>query len=360
VFEQSFGAEFEVIAVPDGASALALLETREAAVLITDMRMPGLSGEDLLRITKERHPRTIRIVVTAYSDIDRILRALNEGLVARYIIKPWEYAEIVQVLRWGCEAWSLSADAAALHERLAETERLVATASSFAHDMKSPLMSVLANAEHLQELARDAPALRAALATVPLAPEHSRSLSLILDELSPIAADLVTSSRRLGELIEQVNPLPGVAPVIDPLPIVRHVMAVCQPLAAELSASIDYAGPGALPRVRMSASELGQVLINLVANGAQAVGARGTTGHVSITAHEADGMLELQVRDDGIGLSAGALSRVGTPFYTTRMDGIGLGVAQCQRLVGIAGGQFSIDSQPGVGTIVTITLPTAA
>src|SRR5512139_3479932 len=130
VFEQVFGRDFEVVTVSDGPSALALLETREAAVLLTDMQMPGLSGEELLRIAKERHPRTIRIMITAYSDVDRILRALNEGLVARYIIKPWERTEIMQVLRWACEAWMLSADAEGLHHRLVETERMVTTASS--------------------------------------------------------------------------------------------------------------------------------------------------------------------------------------------------------------------------------------
>ncbi|HEX5061591.1 MAG TPA: hybrid sensor histidine kinase/response regulator [Kofleriaceae bacterium] len=360
VFAQSFGNQFDVITVPDGAAALALLETREAAVLVTDMRMEGLSGEELLRIAKDRHPRTIRIVVTAYSDIDRILRALNEGLVARYIIKPWEHAEITQVLRWACEAWSLSTNAAALHNRLAETERLVASASSFVHDVKSPIMSLLANTDHLHELAGDVPALRAALAAVPLADEHRRALAFILDELLPISEEMQTSTRRIQELVETVAARPAPAPIIDPLQIVRHVMAVCQPLAAQLSASLDYEGPGALPRIRMSASELSEVLINLVANGAQAVGARGTTGHVSITAHLLDGMLELQVRDDGVGIPAAAMSRVGTPFYTTRIGGMGLGVAQCQRLVAIAGGRFSIDSQPGVGTIATISIPTAA
>jgi signal transduction histidine kinase len=54
------------------------------------------------------------------------------------------------------------------------------------------------------------------------------------------------------------------------------------------------------------------------------------------------------------------LARVGTPFFTTRREGTGLGLAQCQRLIGTAGGRFRIESEQGVGTKVTITLPTAA
>ena len=96
----------------------------------------------------------------------------------------------------------------------------------------------------------------------------------------------------------------------------------------------------------MSASELGQVLINVVANSAQAIGARGAgTGHVSITAHEGQGTLELKVRDDGAPPPA---------------DANPLGIGQCQRMLATAGGQLRIESKPGIGTVVTITLPTAA
>ncbi len=344
VFEHAFGSELNLITVSDGPSALALMETRETAVLVADMRMPGLSGEDLLRITKERHPRTVRIAVTAYSELDRILRVLNEGLVARYIIKPWDRADLLEVLRWACETWSESADSAALQFRLLET---VATASSFAHDLKTPLMSILANADYLRELADDIPVLRTALEKLTLAPEHQRTLSAILDELKPISEDLLVSTQHMRRLIDGMRDWPPATPVIDPLPMVRHAMAVCQPLAKQLSASIDYQGPGALPRVRMSASELGQVLINVVANSAHAIGARGATGHVSITAQEAHGMLELQVRDNGIGV-------------TRREDGKGIGVGQCERILAIAGGRLHIANEPGIGTVVTITLPTAA
>ncbi len=58
-----------------------------------------MSGEELLRIVKERHPEVIRMVVTAYADVEPILRAINEGLVARYIVKPWIRTEVVPSAR---------------------------------------------------------------------------------------------------------------------------------------------------------------------------------------------------------------------------------------------------------------------
>ena len=100
VFEQSLAGDFQLKIAADAKSAIEILEQHEIALIVTDMRMPTMNGEELLRIVKERWPQVIRMVMTAYSDIEPILRAINEGLVARYIIKPWVREELVQVLRW--------------------------------------------------------------------------------------------------------------------------------------------------------------------------------------------------------------------------------------------------------------------
>jgi two-component system response regulator PhcR len=369
VFEQSLVAEFNIRCVADGASALELLAQHDVAVLVTDMRMPSMNGSELLRIAKERFPRSIRMVVTAYADVDPILRAINEGLVARYIIKPWHRAEIVQVLRWAIEAWRFSRDSDALHRRLLETERLATLGSisgMLVHDLRQPLMSLMMNIERLRELAAATPQLREALFASALDPAEQMRLVELVEDLAPITTDLHSSTQHLNALItglrEFSRPRTSATNLVtDPLPIVRHAMAVCQELAINVRATIDYRGPGELPPVRMSATELTQVLINVLANGTQAIGARGVAnGHVSIVARPEGAMLELQIRDDGVGMPPEVLDRVGTPFFTTRTEGTGLGLAQCQRLVGTVGGRLRIESEVGVGTTVTITLPTAA
>lgn len=371
VFEQSLG-EFNVRTAPDGKTALDAMAEQEVAVLVTDMRMPGMSGEELLRVVKERFPQTIRMVVTAYSDVDPILRAINEGLVARYIIKPWDRNELVQVLRWACEASTFARDSAALHRRLLETERLVtlgSIAGMLVHDLKQPLMSLIVNIESLREMSKDAPAIASAVERSEMSPSMRKNLVAQVNDLGALANDLRASANHLNEMINGLRELgrprdntlgPSSS---DPLPVVRHAIAVCQELALRGRASIDYDGPKALPHVRMSATELTQVLINLVSNGAQAVAARGVpNGRVRIRARQDDGdhTLELQIVDDGVGMAPEVLERAGTPFFTTRAEGTGLGLAQCQRLVGAAAGRFRIESKQGVGTTVTIVLPIAA
>ena len=282
------------------------------------------------------------------------------------------HAELVQVLQWACEAWSFGRDSAALHRRLMETERLATLgtiAGLLVHDLRQPLMSQLANIEVLAELATESPLIIRALEhSSELDPGTRARLLLYVRDLGPVTDDLKAATLHLGKLITSLRDLgqpqrDGAAalPATDPLPIVRHAMAVCQELTMKSRSSIDYAGPKTLPNVRISSTELMQVLINVVSNGAQALAARGgLDGRVEIVAREDAGMLELQVRDNGVGMPPDVLGRAGTPFFTTRAEGTGLGIAQCQRLIGTAGGRFRIESEQGKGTTVTIVLPTAA
>lgn len=369
VFEYAL-IEFNVLTVSDARAALALLDVHDVAVLVTDMRMPGMNGEDLLRIVKEKYPQTIRMVVTAYSDVDPILRAINGGLVARYIIKPWQRAELIQVLRWACEAWTYSRDSAALYRRLLETDRFATlghTAGMLINDLQQPLMSLTTHLENLGELAQSAPHLAMALGHLDLQPEaHERLIELLVD-LIPLSDGLKDTILHLTELLKGLRELGApqylitTDPIIDPLPAVHHTMALCQELAMHAHTAIAYDGPQELPRVRMSRTAFTQIMVNVVVNGVQAVAARGGEhGKVSIAARRTPGMLELQIHDDGIGMSPEVLRCVGVPFFTTNETGEGLGISQCQRLIGAAGGRFHIESKQGSGTTVTITLPTAA
>ena len=112
--------------------------------------------------------------------------------------------------------------------------------------------------------------------------------------------------------------------------------------------------------VTMDPTELTQVVINVVANAAQALQRRDVPGgSVTVNLSEDDENVTFIVRDDGPGMPPDVLAKVGTPFFTTRQSGTGLGVMQSRRLVEKARGQFKIESEQGVGTTVTFTVPKA-
>jgi response regulator RpfG family c-di-GMP phosphodiesterase len=94
-FKQTFAGEYEVLTATDGNKALEILKkTGEIAVVITDQRMPGMSGFEVLQAVYELYPETVRMVITAYSDVDYLVNAINLGHVYRYIFKPWEEIEL--------------------------------------------------------------------------------------------------------------------------------------------------------------------------------------------------------------------------------------------------------------------------
>jgi signal transduction histidine kinase len=368
VFEQSFGNRFNVRALSSAQGALELLRNESAAVVITDQRMPEMSGHELLTRVKQLYPETVRVVITAYSDLDPILAAVNEGLVARYIIKPWDRAEVEQILYWSLEAFSLGRQKSALQLRLMQTERLVTLGSMAAavlHDLHQPLNNLTVNVERLAELARFADKI-SPLMELPgaaLTKKERTGLGDFVAELPELTRDLLASCKHMSQMTVGLKQFLRAEPQAEPsgvdaVPIIQYAIGVCRETAVRARGRLSYEGPASLPPVRIGSTELTQVLINVVANGAQALLARKAGGgRVAVTAADAGAAVHITVDDNGAGMSPEILRKVGTPFFSTRPEGTGLGVAQCRRLVEGAGGSFRIESVEGQGTTVSFSIP---
>jgi diguanylate cyclase (GGDEF)-like protein len=92
-------ADFEVKTAGSADEAQALLEERAADILLTDQRMPRRTGVQLLEWVREHAPRTIRLLMTGYSELDDAVEAINRGHVYHYLLKPWRTEDLLQVLR---------------------------------------------------------------------------------------------------------------------------------------------------------------------------------------------------------------------------------------------------------------------
>ena len=89
VLERLFRPEYQVVTAPSGAEALALLEQHDVALLISDQRMPGMTGIELMIRTVDIRPHMVKLLLTGYTDVGALIEALNSGLVYRYLTKPW-------------------------------------------------------------------------------------------------------------------------------------------------------------------------------------------------------------------------------------------------------------------------------
>jgi len=84
------GEPYDRLFAASGPEALEILETHPVQVIVSDLRMPEMSGLELLRIVWEKWPRTVRIVLSGYTHISTLLHAINQGHVYKFIMKPWK------------------------------------------------------------------------------------------------------------------------------------------------------------------------------------------------------------------------------------------------------------------------------
>jgi DNA-binding NtrC family response regulator len=108
--------DYNVLTATSGEEALALVQRHKVDVLVSDQRMPGMKGVDLLRRVKGTSPATMRILLTGYADLNAIVDSVNEGEVFRYITKPWKN----EVLRYTVDvAAKAAAETAAQQQQIA-------------------------------------------------------------------------------------------------------------------------------------------------------------------------------------------------------------------------------------------------
>ncbi len=222
-------------------------------------------------------------------------------------------------------------------DRLASVGQL---AASMAHEINNPLSYVIGNLEFL-----------AASAPEGEAREAFRDALDGAARVRTIVQDLKTFARADEEQLAAVDLDRVVASSLRMVAgQVRHRAA----LRTELSEC---------PQVLASEVRLGQIVVNLVVNSAQAIPDDGRRDHEIVVAVRTDekGRAELSVRDTGAGIPADVLPRVTEPFFTTKPVGVGtgLGLAVCSNLVKRLGGELRIESVVGQGTKVTIALPPA-
>jgi Nif-specific regulatory protein len=117
-FRFNFRKTFELVTASGGAEALELLRTLDPAAIVSDQRMPKMSGIELLRRAAELRPDAVGVILTAYTDVDVLIEAVNLGHLHRYVTKPWDSREMKAVLRQAIERFHLVRENRRLAEQL--------------------------------------------------------------------------------------------------------------------------------------------------------------------------------------------------------------------------------------------------
>jgi two-component system nitrogen regulation sensor histidine kinase NtrY len=253
---------------------------------------------------------------------------------------PGEVADLARAFN------SMTDELRASRERLLQAERVAAwreMARRLAHELKNPLFPIQLSIETLRRAARRPPT------EPPAFPElFDESSQTILDELGSLR-------KIIDEFSEFARmPQPRLAPT-DVTEVAERVLSLYEARTGRTEVRQELAR--GLPLVPADADLLGRALGNLVANALEAMPDGGT---LTVRTAAEDGVVRVEVRDTGPGLTEEQRTRLFTPYYTTKKAGTGLGLAIVQGIVSDHGGRIQVWSEPGVGTAFTLVLPGAS
>lgn len=187
--ERIFRAKYRVLRATSGPEALKILDQNPGVVtvIITDQRMPGMTGVEFLQVALEKSPASVRILLTGYTDMESVVAAINNGQIYRYLNKPWDPVDLLHTVEKAAERYSMSnelqAKNIALSKALSELQVLDQAKNQFMvlinHELKTPLTSILSFTDLLRETRLD-------------------------DEQSVCASRIQKSAERLKELVDDV------------------------------------------------------------------------------------------------------------------------------------------------------------
>lgn len=336
------GADYPVETYPDGPSGLQRIEKGGAGLVVVDLKMPEMSGTEVIQRIKDSDPDVVIVVITGFATVEAAVEAMRIGAYD-FIPKPFTAEELRVIIARAMERRRLVVEARRLREdKEAQARRFITFVS---HQLQSPLGAV---AQYLDVLLHQS--------AETLSQKHhrwiSRSRRKIADMLEMIGGWLTLAKVEGGQLATQRRPVfwQDLAPEI----LESFVAA-----ARDQQVVFQNHLPRALPAVIGDASALRMVLANLVAN---AVRYNRPEGSVRITAAVEENTVALLVADTGIGVAPEHQERIFEEFYRVPgrgEGGTGMGLPICQRIAEELGGRITLVSRPGDGSTFTVILPRA-
>ena len=365
-FTRGFREKFRIFTASSAQEGYRIFEENkdDIGLLLTDQRMPGEKGVQLLEKVRQLRPRTIRILVTAYSDMDAAIDAVNSGAIYKYVRKPWDMAELEVTLKRGLEFFMVQQ----------ERDQLMREKLSVLHDMMitDRVISLGVLASGLGHYVRNS--LVAVRTFLDLAPEKLQQEDLDMERMrnpnfwtefyDHVQHQIQRIGALLGGLVE-VSDQPA-SPFQDEVRLDDVVHRARESVADQLSSKqiglkTDIAAD--LPKMMVDGAKFTRLFELLFQDEAINLPAGSEiTLEASQIVHDGDEQqpqIRVDVRDNGPGLPKEALRSVFDPFFLRSDDQqeFGINLMMCYFIVYHHGGKMEADDPDGPGTLFRMTLP---
>lgn len=363
-FTRAFGDHFRILTATNARDAFQLIESsgEDIGVLMTDQRMPEETGVELLDKARTIRPRMIRILATAYSDLDAAIDAVNTGAIYKYVSKPWDIPELETTLKRGLEFFIVQ------HER----DQLLKEKLSALHNLMiaDRVVSLGVVAAGLGHYVRNA--LVAVRTFLDLAPSKLQEESIDMSELRnpnfwrDFYEHVQNQVQRIGGLLGDLSEA-DVSPdeFGDEIQLTAFVDDIIAASAEELAArnlTVVNKIPASTPSLKVNRAKF-QRLIQLFIRDEAVSLAEGKTITLGAETETTDGAewVKIHISDNGAGLPEDELRQVFDPFYVRSGDPkeFGINLMTCYFIVYHHGGKVDVQVGEGGGTCFNLRFPTA-
>jgi signal transduction histidine kinase len=339
----------------DGEDALEKLADFPAEVIVTDLMMPKMTGSQLIRRVKAIDEDIEIIVLTGYASLDNAIDCLRNGGASDFLTKPLDHNDILTFcIQKALERKRYKEHNRQLAEQLQETRRLEAIATlsgGMAHQFNNCLAVAIGNLDLLES-------------DMPVFTDGDKFVHEIrksLDKMAELTKQLLAYARESHPWLRPI----GAAHFFQRAVALLDYLI---PSRIELHLELD----AVTRRVYIDNAQMQMVLAALLKNAVEAIEGEGRIDiHLQMQPvaqpknsrsdqQAGDEYICLSVRDNGAGMDELTLSRIFDPFFSTRFQGRGLGLAAVQGILESHGGWIDVVSAPGQGSLFTLFLPLPA
>ena len=359
-FTLAFEPCFRIFTATNAEDGFRILEEHADTIglLLTDQRMPGEKGVQLLERARQLRPRVLRFLVTAYSDVEAAIQAVNSGAIYKYISKPWDIPQLEQTLRRALEFFIIQRERdGLLREKLSVLHNMMITdriltlgivAAGLSHHVRNSLVAVqtfldLAPGKMMEEK---------------LDMEALRNPNYWQDFYNQVRQQV----RRITDLLCVLNLATERTPAQfnDTVRLPEVLAATLGRLEGRLLAKkivVQNQIPADLPDLKVDLVKF-QRMFDLLLTDEVVSLPEGSCITLRATARD-QSSVQLEVSDNGPGLPEESLRSVFDPFFIRNDDPkeFGINLMACYFIVYHHGGKIQVESQPGRGLVFRLTFP---
>ncbi len=339
-FRANFRKDYEVLTAVSAHDAFIILEKEPAQIIISDQRMPNTTGVEFLEKALSLYPDSIRLLITAHTDIEIVIEAINRGQITKYIQKPWDFEKLALAIDHCATLYKSRIELQLKNVELQKANNeLTKFAYSVSHDLRSPLTSILG----IINLAKITPEMHVALS-------YFEMIESRVFKLDTFIKNLIDHSKNARNEAINVN--------INLKEFITSIWEAYKQhdntINFELSINEGHVFYGDSLRLKI-------IFENLISNAIKYQNPLEKNHFIKIDILMENHQVHITISDNGIGIDENHISNIFNLFFRTEdalyTEGTGIGLYLVKEAIAKIGGKIEVCSSLSQGTSFELLIP---